>query len=126
MRLRSALGRARGLGSAREGVGHFFAQRATAIAMIPLALWFVISLITLAHSDYATFKAWVGQPLNATLLLLTVLTGLYHAHLGLGVVIADYVHGETMKFTLMTASVMGFVLLAAAMAVSILKVAVGV
>jgi succinate dehydrogenase / fumarate reductase membrane anchor subunit len=107
-------------------VGHFYAQRASAIAMIPLALWFVISVISLTHADYATFKAWMGQPLNATLMLLTVLTALYHAHLGIGVVIADYVHGETMKFTLMSASVMAAVLLAAAMAVSILKVAVGV
>jgi len=107
-------------------VGHFYGQRASAIAMIPLALWFVISVITLTHADYATFKAWMGQPLNATLMTLTVLTALYHAHLGVSVVIADYIHGETMKFTLMTASVMATVLLGATMVVSVLKVAVGV
>ena len=94
MRLRSALGRARGLGSAREGVGHFYGQRATAIAMIPL--------------------------------LLTVATALYHAQLGVEVVIADYVHGETLKFTLLTASMLATVLMGVAMVVSILKVAVGV
>ncbi|CCG41943.1 succinate dehydrogenase, hydrophobic membrane anchor protein [Magnetospirillum molischianum] len=126
VKLRSALGRARGLGSAREGVGHFYAQRATAIGMIPLSLWFVVSVIGLTHADYGTLRDWVGQPLNATLLSLTVLTAMYHAQLGVEVVIADYVHGETLKFTLLTASTMAAFLLGAAMVVSILKVAVGV
>ena len=126
MRLRSALGRARGLGSAREGVGHFYAQRVSAIALIPLSLWFVVSVIHLTHADHAAVVAWAGQPVNAALLALTVLTALYHALLGVEVVIADYVHGETVKFTLLTASILAAVLLGAVMAVSILKVAVGV
>lgn len=126
MRLRSALGRARGLGSAREGVGHFYGQRATAIAMIPLSLWFVVSVIRLTHVDHAGLLDWAAHPINATLLLLTVATALYHAQLGVEVVIADYVHGETLKFTLLTASMLATVLLGVAMVVSILKVAVGV
>jgi len=120
------LGRANGLGSAREGVGHFYAQRVTAIAMIPLSLWFVVSVIRLTHADHAALLVWAGEPINATLLLLTVLTALYHALLGVEVVIADYVHGETLKFALLTASILAAVLLGVVMAVSILKVAVGV
>jgi succinate dehydrogenase / fumarate reductase membrane anchor subunit len=124
--LKSALGRARGLGSAKEGVGHFWAQRATAVCLIPLALWFAVSVIGLAHADYATFKAWMGKPAHAGLMLLTVLCVLYHAKLGLQMVIEDYVHCHLKKLALLIGSklVLGF--LAAVMAVSILKVAVGV
>ena len=92
MTLRSPLGRARGLGSSRSGSDHYWAQRITAVALVPLALWFVASLITLTGSDLATVKAWICKPFNASALLLTVLTGIWHGLLGLQVVIEDYVH----------------------------------
>jgi succinate dehydrogenase / fumarate reductase membrane anchor subunit len=92
--LRSSLGRARGLGSAKEGVGHWWAQRVTAIALVPLAIWFVVAIISLIGADLAVFEQWIGQFGNALLMILTVLVLFYHAHLGMQVVIEDYVHGE--------------------------------
>ena len=125
MSLQSPLGRARGLGSAKEGAGHWIAQRVTAIFLIPLALWFAVSVIGLAHADYATMKAWMGKPGNASLLLLTVLTVMYHAVLGLQVVIEDYVHCECKKLAALVASKLVCAFLAVFMTVSILKVAIG-
>jgi succinate dehydrogenase membrane anchor subunit len=94
MELRSTLGRVRGLGSAKEGVGHWWAQRVTAIALVPLSIWFVVAAISLMGADYADFQAWIGQFGNALLMILTVLVMFYHAHLGIQVIIEDYVHGE--------------------------------
>jgi succinate dehydrogenase membrane anchor subunit len=94
MELRSTLGRVRGLGSAKEGVGHWWAQRVTAIALVPLSIWFVVAAISLMGADYADFQAWIGQFGNALLMILTVLVLFYHAHLGMQVIIEDYVHGE--------------------------------
>jgi succinate dehydrogenase membrane anchor subunit len=95
--LRSSLGRVRGLGSANEGVGHWWAQRVSAIALVPLSIWFVIAMISLIGADYVTFQAWIGQFGNALLMILTVLVLFYHAHLGMQVVIEDYVAGEAAR-----------------------------
>ncbi len=103
MSLRSPLGRVRGLGSAKEGVNHFWAQRMTALALIPLCVWFVISLLVITGADHATVKAWVSSPVVAGLLILLIAATFYHAFLGLQVVIEDYIHGEGLKlFTLVT------------------------
>ncbi|CAA7612560.1 succinate dehydrogenase, hydrophobic membrane anchor protein [Magnetospirillum sp. SS-4] len=126
MSLKSALGRARGLGSAKEGAGHFWAQRVSAVILVPLSLWFVVAVIGLAGADYATFKGWMSKPGNASLLLLTVLSVMYHAHLGLQVVIEDYVHCEARKLVSLIAMKLAAAFLAVFMTVSILKVAVGV
>ena len=93
--LRSALGSARGLGSAKEGLHHWWGQRLTALALIPLALWFVASLLSLMGGDFAVYTAWVSNPVNATLLVLTLAVTFHHAQQGLQVVIEDYVshHG---------------------------------
>lgn len=92
--LRSTLGRVRGLGAAKEGVGHWWAQRLTSVALVPLTLWFVASLIGLIGADHAIFTAWVRQPLNAVLMTLLLAVGFHHLQLGLQVVIEDYVHHE--------------------------------
>ena len=97
MSLRSPLGRVRGLGSAKEGVNHWWAQRLTALALIPLTVWFVISLLTVMGADYAVVRAWVGSPVVAGLLILLIAATFYHAYLGLQVVIEDYVHSEAWK-----------------------------
>ena len=97
MELRSSLGRVRGLGSAKEGVGHWWAQRVTAIALVPLSIWFVIAVISLLGVDHAEYQTWIGQFGNALLMILTVLVLFYHAHLGMQVVIEDYVHGEAAR-----------------------------
>jgi succinate dehydrogenase / fumarate reductase membrane anchor subunit len=97
MELRSSLGRVRGLGSAKEGIGHWWAQRVTAIALVPLAIWFVVSVIALIGADYVTFQAWIGQFGMALLMILTALVLFYHAHLGMRVVIEDYVASEGVR-----------------------------
>lgn len=102
MSLRSPLGRVRGLGSAKEGVDHWWAERLSALALIPLTVWFVISLLALTGADHAAVRAWAASPVVAGLLVLLIVATFYHAHLGLQVVIEDYVHSEGLKlFTLL-------------------------
>jgi len=96
-RMRSPLGRALGLGSAKEGVGHWWRQRVTALALVPLTLWFVIAVIGLVGADRAAVVSWVKSPLPALMLVLLLVTTFYHAALGLQVVIEDYIHGEAMR-----------------------------
>jgi succinate dehydrogenase membrane anchor subunit len=96
-RMRSSLGRAIGLGSAKEGVDHWWRQRTTALALVPLVLWFVISVISLVGAEHSVFIAWVRSPLPAVFLILLLVTMFYHAALGLQVVIEDYIHSEAMK-----------------------------
>ena len=90
---RTPLARARGLGSAKEGVHHWWMQRLTAIALIPLVVWFAISLVMLSGADYITVRAWIGSPLVMVLLILTIGVGLHHGQLGLQVVFEDYTNG---------------------------------
>jgi succinate dehydrogenase / fumarate reductase membrane anchor subunit len=90
---RSPLSRARGLGSAKSGVHHWWIQRLTAIALIPLVVWFAISLVMLSGADYAVVRAWIGSPLVMVLLILTIGIGLHHGQLGLQVVWEDYTEG---------------------------------
>lgn len=123
MSLRTPLARARGLGSAKEGVGHWWAQRVTALALIPLTLWFAISLMSVAHADYADAVAWIGSPLNSALLILLLVSLFYHAILGLQVVIEDYVHGEGTKLATLLIVKFILVLLGAVAVVAVLQVA---
>jgi succinate dehydrogenase / fumarate reductase membrane anchor subunit len=90
---RTPLARARGLGSAKDGVGHWWAQRLTAIALIPLVVWFAVSLVMLSGADYAVVRAWIGSPLVMVLLILTIGVGLHHGQLGMQVVLEDYTDG---------------------------------
>jgi succinate dehydrogenase / fumarate reductase membrane anchor subunit len=97
MSMRSPLARVRGLGSAREGVGHWWVQRMTALALVPLTLWFVAAMIGLTGADYATARDWIGSPVAASLLLLLIVATFYHGALGLQVIIEDYIHHEGAK-----------------------------
>ena len=97
MEMRSPLARVRGLGAAHEGVAHWWAQRLTGIALVPLTLWFVWAASGLLGADLAAMKAWIGTGQNAVLLILLIISGMYHAQLGLQVVIEDYVHSEGAK-----------------------------
>ena len=97
MSLQTPLGRVLGMGSAKTGAGHWWAQRLTAVALVPLGLWFVFALLGLQHGNYQMVAAWVAEPVNAILLILFVLTLVYHSSLGLQVVIEDYVHHEGRK-----------------------------
>lgn len=123
--LRTPLARARGLGSAREGVKHWWAQRLTAIALIPLVVWFAISLVMLSGADYDIARAWIGSPLVMVLLILTIVVGLHHGQLGLQVVIEDYIHGDGWKLALIVAVRFVAVIFGLAAVVSILRIGFG-
>lgn len=125
MELRTSLGRARGLGSAKEGVSHWWMQRVSAIALVPLTIWFVISCITLVGADYTAFQAWLSNFGNSLLVILTVAVLFYHATLGMQVVIEDYVHHPFWTVALLI--VMRFVLyaLAASCILAVVLVATG-
>lgn len=101
-RLRSPLGRALGLGSAKEGVAHWWAQRITALALIPLCLWFVAALVSLTGADRAAIVAWFHAPFPAIATMLLLVATFYHMALGVQVVIEDYVHTEWLKITALT------------------------
>jgi succinate dehydrogenase membrane anchor subunit len=90
--MRSPLRHAIGLGSAKEGVGHWWAERVSAVALVPLTLWFVASIIAHTHSDYATFIVWLRTPVATILMISLQIALFYHAALGLQVVLEDYVH----------------------------------
>jgi len=102
--LRSPLGRVLGFGPAREGVGHWWVQRVTAVALIPLTLWFAVSLLTRQLQSYDAMRGWLGQPWVAVLTILLVLTLAWHSKLGVEVVVEDYVHGKAAKTTLLLLS----------------------
>jgi succinate dehydrogenase / fumarate reductase membrane anchor subunit len=121
-RMRSPLARAMGLGSAKEGVEHWWMERVSAVALVPLTLWFVASIIAHTGSDYATFIAWLRTPLASILMILLVIALFYHTALGLQVVIEDYVHSGT-KFAALVAVRLSCFALAAAGILAVLRIA---
>ncbi len=123
--MRSPLGRAIGLGSAKEGVGHWWAQRMTAIALVPLALWFVIVVIELAGADRALFVDWVRHPVPAVLLVLLLIATFYHGALGLQVVIEDYVENEALRLGLLIVMRLASIVLAVLGVFAVLKLSLG-
>lgn len=97
MSMRSEMGRVRGLGSAKSGTGHWWSQRLSAVALVPLTLWFVAAVATRTGAEHAEIAHWLSSPWNACLMILLVVATFYHAWLGLQVVIEDYVHDERWK-----------------------------
>ena len=124
-RLRSPLGRAIGLGSAKEGVEHWWALRVTSIALVPLCLWFVAAVVGLAGTGRDALRAWIAQPVPAALMLLLIGVTFYHSALGLQVVVEDYVTHEGGKFALLIALRLLCVALAVLGVFSVLKLALG-
>jgi succinate dehydrogenase / fumarate reductase membrane anchor subunit len=98
-------------------------QRLTAVALIPLSVWFVFSMIYLGSADHATVSAWLGTPLTAVLMLLLIVSVFYHMQLGLQVVIEDYIHGEAAKIICLVGLKLGCVALGIAGVFAVLKVA---
>lgn len=126
MEMRSPLSRVSGLGSATEGgVGHWWAQRLTAIALVPLTLWFVASAIFMVGADLATFKEWVGSHGNPVILIVLTIALYHHLQLGMQVVIEDYVHHEAAKLTGLISVKLGAFFLAVYTIFCILKLTLG-
>lgn len=119
------LARARGHGSARSGVHHWFAQRASAVLLVFLAAWLLYAVVVLAGADFATARAFLAQPFNAALMILLLVSLFYHAMLGLQVVIEDYVHQAAMAMALQFLARAGAFLGMALGAVHVLKIALG-
>jgi len=121
MSLRSPLGRVLGLGSAKEGTGHWWSQRISAAALVLLGLWFAVSVARLDAGAYADVIAFIAMPLNSVLLILLAATMAYHSWLGVQVVIEDYIHAPTTKIVLLTLSRFLHVLVAVASIYAILR-----
>jgi succinate dehydrogenase membrane anchor subunit len=122
---RTPLSRARGLGSAKHGVGHWISERVGAVALIPLVIWGVYSVIRLAGLDYYGAVDWISRPVNATLMVLTIAVGFMHMQSGLRVVVEDYIHKTLTKAALLLLNVFVAGLAGALAIFSILKVALG-
>ena len=125
MSLRSPVGRVLGLGSAKDGTGHWWAQRVSAVALIPLTLWFLLSLLALPALDYATVRTWLSVPLSGLLAVLLVAVLTYHSYLGTTVVIEDYVHAAGTKILSLLLLRFLYVLVGGAGIFAILHVAFG-
>jgi succinate dehydrogenase / fumarate reductase membrane anchor subunit len=104
MNLRTPLSKVIGRGSAGEGVGHWWVQRVTAVALLPLTSWFFISLLGQPLQSYDAMRGWLGQPWVAVLTILLVVTLAWHSKLGVQVVVEDYVHGKAAKTTMLLLS----------------------
>lgn len=125
MSMRAPLAQVRGDGSAKSGAHHWWGQRLSAIALIPLFLWFVASLAAVATADYATAIAWIGSPWNSALLILLIVATFHHAHLGMQVVFEDYVHAHWLQMTSIILVRFISVLLAAVSIIAVLRTAQG-
>lgn len=125
MSLRSPVGRVLGLGSAGEGVGHWWTQRVSSVALVLLGLWFVFVLIRLPDLGYQTVTAWMASPANAVLLSLLVGTTVYHSLLGVQVVVEDYVSHHGAKIATMLLLQFVHFVLGALGIFSVLRVAFG-
>jgi succinate dehydrogenase / fumarate reductase membrane anchor subunit len=124
--MRTPLGRVRGLGSAKSGTEHFWRQRLTAVANIPLTIAFVFIVISLLGRNHAAVVQILGSPLVAIIMLLFVASVTYHMRIGMQVVIEDYVHAEISKFVLLMANTFFAVAIALSAAYAILKLSFGV
>ena len=125
MSLQTPLARARGLGSAKEGLHHWWAQRLTALALVPLSVWFIYSLVVVTGAEYSIIIAWLGQTINAVLMLLFLFALYYHTALGVQVVIEDYIDSEWQKIACLILVKFLVWLAGLSAAVSVLKIYLG-
>jgi succinate dehydrogenase / fumarate reductase membrane anchor subunit len=124
MSIQTPLGRVQGLGSAKSGTEHFWHQRLTAAALVPLTLWFVWIVARYTGAPHADVVAAIGHPINAALMLLFVVAGLYHMALGLRVVVEDYITVNSTKFALLFLTNFAAFAIAMVCAVAVLRIAI--
>jgi succinate dehydrogenase / fumarate reductase membrane anchor subunit len=125
MSLRSPLGKVLGSGSAKDGTANWWAERVSSVALIPLTLWFLFSLLLLPALDYATVRAWLSVPISGFLAMLLVAVLTYHSYLGTTVVVEDYVHANGAKVFWLLLLRFSYVLSGGASIFAILRVAFG-
>lgn len=122
---RTRLGRVRGLGSAKSGGAHWLAYRMVAALLVPLTVWFLVSIVRLAKAEHADAIAWLHQPVNAVLLLVTLIATFHHAAHGMREVYEDYIHGKLARLVVIALTYGAAILLAAASVFAVLKIAFG-
>ena len=125
MSKQTPLAKVRGLGSAKDGTHHFWHQRVTAVALVPLTLWIMVSIVMMTTLEHSAVIAWMSAPINAVLLLIFILALFYHAQLGVQVVIEDYIGSEWQKIACIILSKFLIILAGTASALAILKVFLG-
>lgn len=123
--LRTPLSKVKGLGSAKDGVEHFWVQRITGLALIPITLWFCFSVASLPSADYAQVAKWLSSPFNAAMMIITVIMAFHHAQLGLQVIIEDYVSCHAKRTAGIIVAKFACFLFGVIGVVSVLKVAIG-
>jgi succinate dehydrogenase / fumarate reductase membrane anchor subunit len=125
MSFKSPLNRVIGLGTAKEGASHWWHQRLTAVAMLPLGLWFAFSVLGVDLGSHAALVGWIGDPMTAVLLILTAACLIYHSFLGVRVVAEDYIAAKSAKIVVLSLSAFAHAFLGVVCLISILKIALG-
>lgn len=123
--MRTPLGKVRGLGSAHEGTDHFWRIRLTAVANVPLFLFFVGFLVSLNGADYATVRHALANPFVTLMFALMIFSGLFHMRLGMQIIIEDYIHSEGMKLALLMLNTFFCIVVGAASAYALARLAFG-
>jgi succinate dehydrogenase / fumarate reductase membrane anchor subunit len=125
MSLKSPLGQAKGLGSAKDGLHHWWAQRVTAIALIPLTIWFAFKVAILSMSDYQTVLESIGSPWSAALIVSLIVAAFYHAALGMQVIFEDYISHKAARIIAIMGTNLLMFLLGAAAVIAVVRIALG-
>ena len=125
MQFRTPIKQARGLGSAHHGTGHWIAQRVTSVALVPLLIWLALGIAVYSSADFASARAWIGSPVPAVLLIVTLAVTFYHGVLGMRVILEDYVAHRGIRLAINLLVQFAAVLLAVAGVFAVLKIALG-
>ncbi|MDN5849513.1 MAG: succinate dehydrogenase, hydrophobic membrane anchor protein [Nitrococcus sp.] len=125
MSFRTPLKQALGLGASHSGTSHWWLQRVTAVALVPLLIWFIIGLVRHGGADYESARAWLGSPITAVLMILTLATTFIHGALGIQIILEDYVGHDALKLALIVLVKFAAVAIAAMGIFAVLSIAFG-